>query len=87
MRTYLRVLWLRVRVTIARNLLIGTGCEVARTGPIEETMAAAWALREYIQRSGGLNQPAIPRRLRAFRRIMTVTDDMHQHARQIALPQ
>ncbi len=83
MLTSLRVFILRVRVTLARELIRGTDLEIARTQAIEESAKAVWMLRNYIKRSGGLN---VPPRLRAYRIILRATDNLHGHIRRIGLP-
>ena len=86
MLTRWKVLWLRIRVTIAHYLLKGSGCEVARTVFIERAAEDTYKLRSYFKTSGGLNQPMIPRRLRAYRIAMRATESLHASIRGIGLP-
>lgn len=67
----------RTRVDIATRLLRGTPCSVARTKELRAIQQNAIELENYVETSGGLQEP---RRIRAYRVILRRSLDISRSA-------
>lgn len=64
-------MWHRLRVAFARLLVRGTGCTVTRDVETQELRSAGTELMEYVETSGGLQDP---HRIRAYRRVLSLSE-------------
>jgi hypothetical protein len=63
-------MWARFKVWLARRLCRNTACGVVRVGPTIVMLDTVYRLHQYVQRSGGLQDP---RRIKAYREILAAT--------------
>lgn len=66
-------MWKRLRVWIARRLMRGTECTVARRNLVGTMQSKANEMREYIQRSGGAQAPD---NIRAYRIMFALASEI-----------
>jgi len=64
----------RLKIGLARWLTRGTPCTVVRTVVVENMQAEAQKLEDYIQRSGGLQDP---RRINAWREVFSMARSIY----------
>lgn len=64
----------RFRVALARLLTRGTKCTVVRAVVVENMQDTARRLEEYVQRSGGLQDP---RRISAWREVFSLSRSIY----------
>ena len=70
----------RLKISLAVWLCRGSTCAVVRTLPVQEMQMIARDLTEYVQASGGLQDP---HRINAYRRVLYDATHLEAAARQV----